>query len=82
MGVANAFTWLRENAPELRENEFEVLRHRRGEAAEAFFWGSFRKSPSAACIDRPRMRRKATWKFSGGILKQMLSLPFARVLGL
>ena len=58
------FTWLRENAPELREFKFEVLRQGSGEAAKAVFFTSFLNSPDAIT----RMQRAAWWEFDGGIL--------------
>jgi hypothetical protein len=65
------FTWLRENAPELREFKFEVLRQGSGEAAKAIFFASSLNSLDAICTDRSQMRREAWWEFDGGILGLM-----------
>lgn len=61
------FTWLRENAPELREFKFEVLRQGSGEAAKAIFFASFLNSPDAIA----QMQREAWLEFDGGILGLM-----------
>ena len=49
------FTWLRENAPKLREFKFEVLRQGSGEATKAIFFASLLNSLDAIA----QMRREA-----------------------
>lgn len=64
-GWAKFFTWLRENAPQLREFQFEVLRQGSGEGAKAVSFGSLRNGPVAK---RPQVRDKSFRTGAGGIL--------------